>query len=58
MHNGTAKADVTGGGVDRLWMSGSRTVAHAVVGGTQKGAAFQHFSRNRDFRRLGVEAVF
>ena len=54
-HDAT-EADVTGGGVDRVRVTGGRPVAAAIVRRTQVGAAFEHFARNPDLGLRGVVA--
>src|SRR4029453_5645454 len=41
-----AEADMAGRGVDRLGMARRRTIAPAIVGRAEMGAAFQHLARD------------
>src|SRR5215469_6731576 len=53
-----AKADVAGGGIDRLGVARSRPVAATVVRRAQVGAALQYLARNADVGLAGIVAAF
>src|SRR5277367_1423279 len=52
------KADMTGRGIDRLGMACRRSIASAVVGRAEMGAAFQYLARDADGGLARVVARF
>jgi hypothetical protein len=53
-----AEANVAGGGVDRVCVTGGWPIAATIVRRTKMGAAFEHLTRNLQLRLCGVVADF
>src|SRR5215469_18812420 len=53
-----AKADVAGGGIDRLGVARGRPVAATVIRRTKVRATLQHLARNADVGLAGIVAAF
>src|SRR5688572_16572942 len=51
-----SEADVTGRGIDRLWVPGGGAIAPAIVGRAQMRAAFQDLAGDAAFGLAGVVA--